>query len=57
MIYDHEQRGYIPVADFKKILKEIEADLPDTEAEQIAKEIDLDLSGTIEFDGNFSAFY
>lgn len=51
MMYDKEERGYIPVADFKAILKELESDLADTEAEQIAKELDTDGSGTIEFEG------
>lgn len=50
MMYDKEQRGYIPVADFKSILKEIEPSLPDEEAEAIVKELDTDFSGTIDFE-------
>lgn len=50
MMYDKEQRGYIPVADFKSILKEIEPTLPDEEAEAIVKELDTDFSGTIDFE-------
>lgn len=51
MMYDKDQRGFIPVADFKALLKEVESELPDAEAEQIVKELDTDGSGTIEFDG------
>lgn len=51
MMYDKESRGFIPVADFKLILKELEPELPDPEAEQIVKELDTDGSGTIEFEG------
>lgn len=53
VLYDKEQKGFIPVAQFKMILKEIDNDLPDTEADQIVKELDTDSSGTIEFDGEF----
>lgn len=51
MMYDKESRGFIPVADFKSILKELEPELPDPEAEQIVNELDTDGSGTIEFEG------
>lgn len=51
MMYDREQKGFIPVADFKTILKELEKDLSDTEAEAIVKELDTDFSGTIEWEG------
>ncbi|CRL00121.1 CLUMA_CG013401, isoform A [Clunio marinus] len=50
MMYDREQKGYIPVADFKAILKELDNDLSDDEAEQMVKELDSDCSGTIEFE-------
>lgn len=50
MMYDKEQRGYIPVADFVSILKELEPELPDEEALAIVKELDSDQSGTIEFE-------
>lgn len=49
-MFDKEQRGYIPVADFKVILKELDEELPDNEAEQIVKELDSDGSGTIDFE-------
>lgn len=51
MMYDKNQQGFIPVADFKSLLKELEPELPDSEAEQIVKELDTDGSGTIEFEG------
>lgn len=54
MMYDKDQRGFIPVADFKALLKEVESELPDAEAEQIVKELDTDGSGTIEFDGEIT---
>lgn len=50
MMYDKEQRGYIPIADFVSILKELEPELPDDEAMAIVKELDSDASGTIEFE-------
>lgn len=53
MMYDKSQQGFIPVSDFKAILKELEPELADTEAEQIVKELDTDGSGTIEFEGKY----
>jgi Ca2+-binding EF-hand superfamily protein len=53
VFYDREQRGFIPAADFKGILKELDPEMPDAEIEEMVKEIDADASGTIEFDGNF----
>lgn len=50
-MYDKEQKGFIPVAQFKSILKEIDSDLADAEADAIVKELDTDFSGTIEFEG------
>lgn len=50
-MYDKTGRGYIPTADFVSILKELEHDLPDEEANQIVKELDTDGSGTIEWEG------
>jgi calmodulin len=54
VFYDREQRGYIPCSDFKTILKELDNELPDSELDEMVKEIDADSSGTIEFDGNIS---
>lgn len=53
VFYDKEQRGFIPAADFKGILKELDPELPEAELDEIVKEIDADESGTIEFDGDF----
>lgn len=39
VFYDREQRGYIPAADFKAILKELEPDLPDEEIAEMVKEL------------------
>ncbi|XP_070497168.1 troponin C, isoallergen Bla g 6.0101-like [Chironomus tepperi] len=50
VFYDREQRGYIPAADFKGILKELDPEMPDSEIDEMVKEIDADSSGTIEFD-------
>lgn len=49
-MYDKEERGFIPVADFVTILKAMEPELSDEEANQIVKELDADGSGTIEFE-------
>jgi Ca2+-binding EF-hand superfamily protein len=51
LMYDRERKGFIPVADFKAILKELEKDLSDGEADEIVKELDTDFSGTIEWEG------
>ena len=51
VFYDREQRGFIPVAEFKGILKELDSEIPETELDEMVKEIDTDGSGTIEFDG------
>lgn len=56
LMYDRDAKGYIPVADFKSILKELDSDLPDAEAEQIVKELDSDGSGTIDFEGKLKKF-
>lgn len=56
MMYDRKNIGYIPSADFKLILKELDNDLPDTEAEAIVKELDTDGSGTIDFEGKTFLF-
>ena len=51
MLYDKEARGYLPLDEFKKILKEIDPQLPEDELDEIIDEIDADGSGTIDFDG------
>ena len=39
VFYDKGNRGYIPVSEFKAILKELEPELPDSEAEEMVKEL------------------
>jgi len=51
MLYDKEARGYLPLDEFKKILKEIDPELPEDELDETIDEIDADGSGTIDFDG------
>lgn len=51
MLYDKEARGYLPLDEFKKILREIDPELPEDELDEIIDEIDADGSGTIDFDG------
>ena len=53
MLYDKEARGYLPLDEFKKILHEIDPELPEDELDEIIDEIDADGSGTIDFDGEF----
>lgn len=50
MMYDKDQRGFIPASDFVQILMAMEPELPDAEAQQIVKELDTDGSGTVEFE-------
>lgn len=54
MLYDKEARGYLPLDEFKIILREIDPELPEDELDEIIDEIDADGSGTIDFDGTFS---
>ncbi|KAG5670511.1 hypothetical protein PVAND_000770 [Polypedilum vanderplanki] len=50
MLYDKEARGYLPLDEFKKILREIDPELPEDELDEMIDEIDADGSGTIDFD-------
>ncbi|CRL05920.1 CLUMA_CG019104, isoform A [Clunio marinus] len=50
MLYDKGARGYLPLDEFKKILREIDPELPEDELDEIIDEIDADGSGTIDFD-------
>uniref|UniRef100_A0A336MWX1 CSON002481 protein n=1 Tax=Culicoides sonorensis TaxID=179676 RepID=A0A336MWX1_CULSO len=50
MVFDKENKGYLDPAEFKKIIKEIEPDLPDNELDDIVDEVDADGSGRIEFE-------
>ena len=49
-------RGYLPVDEFKAILRELDDEIPDNELDQIIDEIDSDSSGTVDFEGKNSAF-
>jgi calmodulin len=51
MIYDKESRGYLPLDEFKKILRELDGEVPEDELDEIIDEIDTDGSGTIDFEG------
>lgn len=51
VLYDKEKRGFIPVSDFKGILKQIDPEVAESDLDKIVDEIDADSSGTIEFDG------
>lgn len=57
MLYDKEARGYLPLDEFKKILREIDPELPEDELDEIIDEIDADGSGTIDFDGEFDVIW
>lgn len=45
MLYDKEARGYLPLDEFKTILREIDPELPEDELDEMIDEID----GKIEF--------
>lgn len=40
MLYDKEARGYLPLDEFKKILTEIDPELPEDELDEMIDEID-----------------
>ena len=40
MLYDKEARGYLPLDEFKKILTEIDPELPEDEVDEMIDEID-----------------
>uniref|UniRef100_A0A336L1H3 CSON002481 protein n=1 Tax=Culicoides sonorensis TaxID=179676 RepID=A0A336L1H3_CULSO len=50
MIFDKENKGYLDIAEFKAIIKEIEPELPDKELDEVVEEVDADGSGRIEFE-------
>lgn len=43
--------GYITTSDFKEILKEIEPDISEKDLTGMINEIDVDDSGTVDFEG------
>lgn len=54
VLYDKQQKGYIPTNDFKGILKELGPEVPEAELDGIVDEIDQDSSGTIDFEGKLN---
>lgn len=46
----HIDKGYLELAEFKSVLKEIEPELPEKELDDIVDEVDADGSGRIEFE-------
>ncbi|XP_063700634.1 troponin C, isoallergen Bla g 6.0101-like [Culicoides brevitarsis] len=50
MIFDKEHKGYLDIAEFKAIIKEIEPELPENELNDVVEEVDVDGSGRIEFE-------
>uniref|UniRef100_UPI002431F40D EF-hand domain-containing protein n=1 Tax=Pseudophaeobacter profundi TaxID=3034152 RepID=UPI002431F40D len=48
--YDREGNGYITTDDFKEILRELDPDIPEKELIGMVNEIDIDDSGTVDFE-------
>ncbi|XP_046680525.1 troponin C, isoallergen Bla g 6.0201-like isoform X2 [Homalodisca vitripennis] len=48
--YDREGNGYITTEDFKEILRELDPDIPEAELVGMVNEIDVDDSGTVDFE-------
>lgn len=44
-------RGYLTLDTFKEILRELDGAIPEEELDDIVDEIDLDGSGTVDFEG------
>lgn len=59
MLYDKEARGYLPLDEFKKILREIDPELPEDELDEMIDEIDGELiinsDGCVKFFNHFNA--
>ena len=49
-IYDKAGNGFIPTSALKEILHELEPKLTDVELDRIIEEVDVDGSGTVDFD-------
>lgn len=56
VLYDKQQKGYIPAADFKGILKEIDPEVEDKDLDAMVGDIDTDGSGTIDFEGKKKSY-
>uniref|UniRef100_A0A1B6L7L8 EF-hand domain-containing protein n=1 Tax=Graphocephala atropunctata TaxID=36148 RepID=A0A1B6L7L8_9HEMI len=48
--YDREGNGYITTEDFKEILRELDPEIPEAELVGMVNEIDVDDSGTVDFE-------
>jgi len=49
-IYDKERNGYISIETLKEILRELDSKLSEDELDGIVEEVDVDGSGTLDFD-------
>ncbi|KAG8266770.1 troponin C [Homalodisca vitripennis] len=49
--YDRDGNGYITTEDFKEILRELDPEIPESELIGMVNEIDVDDSGTVDFEG------
>ncbi|KAG8260396.1 hypothetical protein J6590_098068 [Homalodisca vitripennis] len=45
------RNGYITTEDFKEILRELDPEIPESELIGMVNEIDVDDSGTVDFEG------
>lgn len=50
-LYDKEGKGYLTVAVFREILRELDDKLSKDDLDQMIEEIDADGSGTVDFEG------
>lgn len=50
MLYDKEAKGFITLAIFKEILRQLDGEIPEEELDDILDEIDADGSGTVDFE-------
>ncbi|XP_046680523.1 troponin C, isoallergen Bla g 6.0201-like [Homalodisca vitripennis] len=48
--YDRDGNGYITTEDFKEILRELDPEIPESELIGMVNEIDVDDSGTVDFE-------
>lgn len=50
-------RGYLTLDTFKEILRELDGSIPENELDGIVDEIDVDGSGTVDFEGTYRFHY
>lgn len=55
-LYDKEGKGYLTVAVFREILRELDDKLSKDDLDQMIEEIDADGSGTVDFEGMSTKF-